>query len=641
MRRWLRVVDNNKLTDTMLMDQLCRIAYGSRDPTYRNLGALAERYCEIFIDKEDPYRMRFGETIGNDWRTFPAEAWQYAAKDAIVTRLVFTELRDRSRKLVRQHRIPKETLDEFGPLTIRVQIRAAIALRQIELNGIHIDETIRDASYLDLKDQVKNYVGELCSCDAFSDVFKRDKEGNLLLTEGGTPRKHMGPLRELLMRVADEHSITLKMTPSGHVSTARSFWEQYADAEPFIFAWIEVDKVSKLLQFFGKLQASRIHPGYSTLVRTGRTSSKKPNLQQIPSKGSFRHMFVPRSGHVFVIADYSTIELRTLAAHCENVIGYSVMADQIRAGRDLHAYTASLLAGGDFDDFDDFVALKTDDPGYYKEKRHAAKALNFGFPGGLGAETFIKFAKLNYGITVSKHEAESFRDKFLNEIYPEIGEYMHSDSALILAHNLGCKPREVRKHFKTAGQIGACKRIVQGSPFKRDGEAYGEKFVDRCWDSLAELVQFKQLEYDIDGRNSGEWLERRLFFSHVVAPAGFIRGQTTFCQTKNTPFQSAAATGGKIAAWDLFRAGYRVRGYIHDEFIVEIREDSNFEEHTRNIDRIMCDAMRKVTGTVPVETEYAVASCWSKSAELVRDDAGNIQIWRPERQSTPARAKAS
>ena len=62
------------------------------------------------------------------------------------------------------------------------------------------------------------------------------------------------------------------------------------------------------------------------LVRTGRTSCADPNIQNLPRSGGFREAFVPASEHVYLIIDYSFIELRTLAAVCEARYGRSTLA---------------------------------------------------------------------------------------------------------------------------------------------------------------------------------------------------------------------------------------------------------------------------------------------------------------------------
>jgi DNA polymerase I-like protein with 3'-5' exonuclease and polymerase domains len=50
-----------------------------------------------------------------------------------------------------------------------------------------------------------------------------------------------------------------------------------------------------------------------TDTRTGRTSMKSPNLQQVPRESEFRHVFIAPPGHTLIVIDYSQYELRVLA----------------------------------------------------------------------------------------------------------------------------------------------------------------------------------------------------------------------------------------------------------------------------------------------------------------------------------------
>lgn len=63
----------------------------------------------------------------------------------------------------------------------------------------------------------------------------------------------------------------------------------------------------------------RVHTNFKSHgARTGRMSSNNPNLQNIPSRGSFgpriRSMFVADPGHVLLVGDYSQIEPRLMAS---------------------------------------------------------------------------------------------------------------------------------------------------------------------------------------------------------------------------------------------------------------------------------------------------------------------------------------
>ena len=85
------------------------------------------------------------------------------------------------------------------------------------------------------------------------------------------------------------------------------------------------------------------------------------------------------------------------------------MRDKINEGTDLHTYYASVL----------FRKLEEN---VEKWQRQAAKAANFGFPGGLGIETFIEFAK-GYDISLTTLEAQRMKDTWF-DAFPEMQEYM-------------------------------------------------------------------------------------------------------------------------------------------------------------------------------------------------------------------------
>ena len=137
----------------------------------------------------------------------------------------------------------------------------------------------------------------------------------------------------------------------------------------------------------------RLHPNWSSLgTVTGRMTSRKPNLQQVP-RGEVRRIFRAPDGQVVIKADYSQIELRLAAA----IASDWGMVLALRKGVDLHTLTASKVMG-------------VDNP--TKADRQAAKAINFGLIYGMGAKTLRTKAKMDYGVDMTLEEAERYRAGF-------------------------------------------------------------------------------------------------------------------------------------------------------------------------------------------------------------------------------------
>ncbi|MDX2194037.1 MAG: DNA polymerase I [Gemmatimonadales bacterium] len=137
-------------------------------------------------------------------------------------------------------------------------------------------------------------------------------------------------------------------------------------------------------------ETGRIHTSFSQVgAATGRLSSSDPNLQNIPVRTprgeAIRRGFVPEAGCVFLVADYSQIELRLMAHLSED----AAFVEAFRAGGDIHRQTAALVFGVD-------AAAVT------PEQRARAKTINFGIIYGQGPFALAK----SLGIT--QDEAKQF-----------------------------------------------------------------------------------------------------------------------------------------------------------------------------------------------------------------------------------------
>jgi DNA polymerase-1 len=90
----------------------------------------------------------------------------------------------------------------------------------------------------------------------------------------------------------------------------------------------------------------RIHASFGqTVARTGRISSDRPNLHNIPVRSEigkqFRRAFVPAAGCTFLVADYDQVELRCIA-HLSEDPG---LIDAMTSGADVHRTVAAAVYG--------------------------------------------------------------------------------------------------------------------------------------------------------------------------------------------------------------------------------------------------------------------------------------------------------
>jgi len=176
---------------------------------------------------------------------------------------------------------------------------------------------------------------------------------------------------------------------------------------------------------------------------------------------------------------------------------------------------------------------------------------------------------------------------------------------------------------------GGLRNIIRGKTTRKDGTEYTKYFVNKVWKGLEELVADPvTLNLISDAKSQGsENLYKHLLGVDVCTLTGRIRGKVGFTQACNTPFSGLAADGAKLAMWNLMQAGFKLVGFIHDEILIEIPEDSSWDDKVQLINKIVCGTMQELTGTIPIRCEYSLSRVWSKEAKAVYDKKGNIQIW--------------
>ena len=142
-----------------------------------------------------------------------------------------------------------------------------------------------------------------------------------------------------------------KRTKTGFSTDAASL-EKLVGQHPIIEKLLRYREVEKLRSTYGEnllaevAADGRIHATFNqTVARTGRLSSDRPNLHNVPIRTEegrrFRRAFVPREGWRLLVADYNQIELRIIAHLAED----PGLIEAFRTGDDVHTATASRLFG--------------------------------------------------------------------------------------------------------------------------------------------------------------------------------------------------------------------------------------------------------------------------------------------------------
>ncbi|HCC33960.1 MAG TPA: DNA-directed DNA polymerase [Clostridiales bacterium] len=392
-------VSEVRLFDTMLAGQL--LSCGQPPSDGHSLAALASRYLGVALDKT----LQSSSFAG----ALSAGQIAYSAADAAVLLPLATELSGLLRKLG----LGKAAALEFS---------AVPALADMEQAGLYLDQDLWAALGRDLQAERTSL---------------QDKLAAGLLASGpnasfwpvpanpGSPAQVLSALQAMGLQLADTEEPTLREMQRQTGLGVLSDLLAYRKADKLLSAFVE-----KFLQHLHPV-TGRLHAHYSQCrTAAGRLACRDPNVQQVPREVRFRQCFRAPEGRRLVVADYSQIELRVVAA----LSGDRRMLAAYHEGRDLHRETASLIAG----------AAPSE---VTKEARQAAKACAFGLVFGMQEAGLQAYARDSYGVEMTLAEAASFRQRFFDG-YPGVREWHRRQKAL----------REVRT------RSGRLRRFADGRP---------------------------------------------------------------------------------------------------------------------------------------------------------------------------------
>lgn len=224
----------------------------------------------------------------------------------------------------------------------------------------------------------------------------------------------------LFEKLALDPKVKAKTGTRYSYSTDEDTLAALAYKHPIVNEILEYRGVKKLLSTyiepfpnFVSTKTGKIHTTFNqALTSTGRLSSSKPNLQNIPIRTErgkeIRKAFVPSTPEgVILSADYSQIELRIMA----HLSGDGHLIEAFREGKDVHSITAAKIFG-----------IAPED--VTSDQRRIAKTANFGIMYGISAFGLAQRLK------ISRNEAKKIIDDYFAN-FQSISSYIENTVASV------------------------------------------------------------------------------------------------------------------------------------------------------------------------------------------------------------------
>ena len=285
-------------------------------------------------------------------------------------------------------------LDKSYDLFNEIEMPLLKVLSKMEKEGIKLDVNLLNQYSSDLEKTLQATSKEIFNMSGSEFNISSPKQlGEVLFEEMGLVKKP-------------------KKTKSGQYSTSEETLQKIRGEHKVIEHILDYREIKKLLSTYvnalpiiANPKTNRIHTTFNqSVAATGRLSSVRPNLQNIPIRTArgmkIREAFIAKDNCVLLAADYSQIELRIMASLSKD----KSMLEAFNQNIDIHSATAAKVYNVELDDVT-------------RSMRGAAKSVNFGIIYGISA------FGLSQNIGVSRKEAKQIIDQYFEE-FPGVKDYM-------------------------------------------------------------------------------------------------------------------------------------------------------------------------------------------------------------------------
>ena len=388
----------------------------------------------------------------------PKEVYYYACEDADISFTLKNILEKELKKL------------KLSNLFYDVELPLMRVLSDIENNGVKIDVQFLSK----MAKKLSSYI-----TDTENKIFAIAGESFNIASP-----KQLGVILFDKLKIEENP----KKTKSGQYSTGEEILLKLSKKNKIVDLILEFREYKKLLSTYISALPEMvspsdglIHTDYAQAVTaTGRLSSNKPNLQNIPIRTDLgretRSAFISRNDGDFILAaDYSQIELRIIAAFS----GDPEMISAFQNEKDIHSITASKVFNVPLNDVT-------------SDMRRRAKEVNFGIIYGISP------FGLSQNLDIPRSEAKEIIDSYFTE-FKLVKEYM--DNSI--------KKAKDKKYVETILGRRRYLRDIDSRNFTLRGFAERNAINSPIQGSAADIIKLAMIKIS-------DWMEREQIKSKMI-----------------------------------------------------------------------------------------------------------------------------
>ena len=388
----------------------------------------------------------------------PQEVYYYACEDADISFTLKNILEKELKKL------------KLSNLFYDVELPLMHVLSDIENNGVKIDVPFLS----EMAKKLSSYITE-----TENKIFGIAGESFNIASP-----KQLGVILFDKLKIEENP----KKTKSGQYSTGEEILLKLSKKNKIVDLILEFREYKKLLSTYISALPEMvspsdglIHTDYAQAVTaTGRLSSNKPNLQNIPIRTALgretRSAFISRNDGDFILAaDYSQIELRIIAAFS----GDPEMISAFQNEKDIHSITASKVFNVPLNDVS-------------SDMRRRAKEVNFGIIYGISP------FGLSQNLDIPRSEAKEIIDSYFTE-FKLVKEYM--DNSI--------KKAKDKKYVETILGRRRYLRDIDSRNFTLRGFAERNAINSPIQGSAADIIKLAMIKIS-------DWMEREQIKSKMI-----------------------------------------------------------------------------------------------------------------------------